>query len=47
VLPDVKATIDKLSFQTIGSSPAEFAAAIKNDIAVWGKVMKDASIPVN
>ena len=47
VLPDVKATIDKLSFQTIGSSPAEFAAAIKNDIAVWSKVMKDANIPVN
>jgi tripartite-type tricarboxylate transporter receptor subunit TctC len=47
VLPEVKATIDKLSFQTIGSSPAEFAKAIKDDIAVWGKVMKDANIPVN
>ena len=47
VLPDVKATIDKLSFQTIGSSPEEFAAAIQNDIVVWRKVMKDANIPVN
>ena len=47
VLPDVKATIEKLSFQPLGSSPAEFSAAIKNDIAVWGKVMKDANIPVN
>jgi tripartite-type tricarboxylate transporter receptor subunit TctC len=47
VLPDVKATIDKLSFQTLGSSPQEFAKAIKDDIAVWGKVMKDANIPVN
>jgi tripartite-type tricarboxylate transporter receptor subunit TctC len=47
VLPDVKATIDKLSFQTIGSSPQEFAKAIKDDIAVWGQVMKDANIPVN
>jgi tripartite-type tricarboxylate transporter receptor subunit TctC len=47
VLPDVKATIDKLSFQTIGSSPAEFASQIRSDIAVWSKVMKDANIPVN
>jgi tripartite-type tricarboxylate transporter receptor subunit TctC len=47
VLPDVKATIEKLSFQPLGSSPQDFAAAIKNDIAVWGKVMKDANIPVN
>jgi tripartite-type tricarboxylate transporter receptor subunit TctC len=47
VLPDVKATIDKLSFRTIGSTPAEFADAIKSDIAIWSKVMKDAKIPVN
>jgi tripartite-type tricarboxylate transporter receptor subunit TctC len=46
-LPDVKATLDKLSFQPIASSPSEFANQIKNDIAVWGKVMKDANIPVN
>jgi tripartite-type tricarboxylate transporter receptor subunit TctC len=43
----VKATIDKLSFQTLGSSPQEFSKAIKDDIATWGKVMKDANIPVN
>jgi tripartite-type tricarboxylate transporter receptor subunit TctC len=46
-LPDMKATFDKLSFQAVGSSPSEFATQIKNDIAVWGKVMKDANIPVN
>ncbi len=47
VLPDVKSTLDKLSFQAVGSSPSEFANQIKSDIAVWGKVMKEANIPVN
>jgi tripartite-type tricarboxylate transporter receptor subunit TctC len=46
-LPDVKATLDKLSFQPVASTPAQFADQIKDDIAVWGKVMKDAGIPVN
>jgi tripartite-type tricarboxylate transporter receptor subunit TctC len=39
--------IDKLGFQPVGSTPAEFADQIKNDIVVWSKVMKDANIPVN
>jgi tripartite-type tricarboxylate transporter receptor subunit TctC len=46
-LPDVKATLDKFSFRAVGSTPAQFADIIKNDIVVWGKVMKDANIPVN
>ena len=46
-LPDVTATFDKLSFQPLGNTPAEFADQIKSDIAVWSKVMKDANIPVN
>jgi tripartite-type tricarboxylate transporter receptor subunit TctC len=47
VQPDVKSTLDKLSFQAVASSPSEFAQQIKDDIAVWGKVMKDANIPIN
>ena len=46
-LPDVKSTLDSLSFQAVASTPARFASEIKDDIAVWGKVMKDANIPVN
>jgi tripartite-type tricarboxylate transporter receptor subunit TctC len=46
-LPDVKSTLAKFSFQPVGSTPSAFASAIKNDIVVWGKVMKDAHIPVN
>jgi tripartite-type tricarboxylate transporter receptor subunit TctC len=45
--PDFKATLDKLSFQPVGSTSAQFADQIKNDIVVWKKVMKDANIPVN
>lgn len=46
-LPDVKATLDKVSFRAVASPPAAFATQMKTDIAVWGKVMKDAGIPVN
>jgi tripartite-type tricarboxylate transporter receptor subunit TctC len=47
VLPDVKSTLDKLSFQPVASAPSEFAKQIKDDIMIWSKVMKDANIPVN
>jgi tripartite-type tricarboxylate transporter receptor subunit TctC len=47
VLPDVKSTLDSFSFQAVASTPEQYAAQIKDDIAVWGKVMKDANIPVN
>jgi tripartite-type tricarboxylate transporter receptor subunit TctC len=46
-LPDVKATFDTLSFQAVASTPAAYAEQIKSDIALWGKVVKDANIPVN
>jgi tripartite-type tricarboxylate transporter receptor subunit TctC len=46
-LPDVKSTLNTVSFQPVASSSSEYAEQIKNDIAVWGKVMKDADIPVN
>jgi tripartite-type tricarboxylate transporter receptor subunit TctC len=46
-LPDVKTAIETVSFHAVASSPSEYAQQIKDDIAVWGKVMKDANIPVN
>lgn len=46
-LADVKATLAKFSFQPVGSSSSDFAGEIKNDIAVWGKVMQEAHIPRN
>jgi len=47
MLPDVKGTLDKFSFQGVGSTPEAFAAQIRSDIATWRQVMKDANIPVN
>jgi tripartite-type tricarboxylate transporter receptor subunit TctC len=46
-LPDIKTTLDTVSFRPVASSPQDYAAQIKDDIAVWGKVMKDANIPIN
>jgi tripartite-type tricarboxylate transporter receptor subunit TctC len=46
-LPEVKSTLDTVSFLPVASSPSDYAAQIKDDIIVWGKVMKDANIPVN
>ncbi len=46
-LPDVKSSIENVSFHAVASSPADYGQQIKDDIAVWGKVMKDANIPVN
>jgi tripartite-type tricarboxylate transporter receptor subunit TctC len=46
-LPDVKATFDKLTFVPAGTTPEQYASQIREDITVWGKVMKDAHIPVN
>jgi tripartite-type tricarboxylate transporter receptor subunit TctC len=46
-LPDVTSTLDTVSFHPVVSSSSDYAEQIKDDIAVWGKVMKDANIPVN
>jgi tripartite-type tricarboxylate transporter receptor subunit TctC len=46
-LPDVKSALETVSFHAVASSPSDYAQQIKDDIAVWGKVMKDANIPVN
>ena len=46
-LPAVKSTLDTISFQAVANTPAEYADQIKSDIAVWGKVMKDANISPN
>jgi tripartite-type tricarboxylate transporter receptor subunit TctC len=46
-LPDVKSMLETISFQPVASTPQVYAEQIRNDIAVWGKVMKDANIPVN
>jgi hypothetical protein len=46
-LPDFKTALDKLRFQPVGGTSAQFADRIKNEIVVWSEVMKDANIPAN
>ena len=41
---DVKERFFSSGAEAVGSSPEEFVATIKSEIARWGKVIKDAGI---
>ena len=43
-LPDVKAKMQALGFEPEGTSPADFAAYIKDEIAKWKRVITEAKI---
>ena len=43
-LPEVKEKLVALGFETVASTPEEFAARIKLEIPKWGKVIRDANI---
>jgi len=45
--PDVRSLLARGGFQVIGSSPEEFGAYIKVEIAKWAKVIKTAGISIN
>jgi tripartite-type tricarboxylate transporter receptor subunit TctC len=45
-LPDVRAKLEAAGIEIQGGSPQEYAALIKSDLAKWGKVIKDAGIPM-
>jgi tripartite-type tricarboxylate transporter receptor subunit TctC len=44
--PDVQQRFAELGFDPAGTAPAQFAAQIKDEIAKWGKVVRDAHIKV-
>ena len=44
-LPEVKEQLYKLGSDAVGDTPAQFATRIKEEIALWAKVIADASIP--
>ena len=46
-LPEVQARIHDIGLQTTDTSPELFAAAMKNDFAVWGRVVRDAQIRID
>jgi tripartite-type tricarboxylate transporter receptor subunit TctC len=43
-LPDMKARLGELGYDLVGSTPGEFAARIKVEIEMWGKVIRAAKI---
>ena len=43
-LPEVQERLASLGTEPIGSSPAEFATQIRNDLVKWGKVVQAAGI---
>jgi len=46
-LPDVKQKVLDMGADVLVSTPQEFAAQIKREVARWTKVVKDANIPSN
>ena len=44
---DVKARIKTLGYDMIASTPEEFGAQVKNDVARWSEVVKRANVPMN
>ena len=43
-LPDVTERLRAIGYMPVGNTPEEFAAIIKNDIAKWEKVIREAGI---
>ena len=43
-LPDVLARINDIGLQGVDTSPEQFAAAMKRDFEVWGRVVREAQI---
>ena len=45
-LPDVKDKLTTLGFTAVASSSEAYAAQIKSDMEVWGKVVQDLGMKV-
>ena len=46
-LPDVKERVAEMGFLTVLNAPPAFTAQIREEVARWGKVIRDAKIEVN
>jgi tripartite-type tricarboxylate transporter receptor subunit TctC len=45
--PDIRARLATVGFEAVGSSPAEFNQRLRDEIAKWSKVIRDANIRPN
>ena len=43
-MPEVQKAFQKHGFDTVGNTPAQFATYIRDEIAKWGKIIRDAGI---
>jgi tripartite-type tricarboxylate transporter receptor subunit TctC len=46
-LPDVRKTLETVSFTPVASTPEDYAKAINSDIKTWAEVMKELNITPN
>jgi tripartite-type tricarboxylate transporter receptor subunit TctC len=44
--PEVLAEFDKLTYIVVGNPPEEFAALMKHEYQVYGKVIRSVNIPL-
>jgi tripartite-type tricarboxylate transporter receptor subunit TctC len=42
--PDVRSKLESLGLQLVGNTPAQFTELVKQEMPMWGKVIKDAGI---
>ena len=42
--PDIRERLDGLGAETVGNTPAEFAAFMENETRKWGRVVREANI---
>ncbi len=42
--PEVRKRFEELGLESVGNTPAEFAAVIRKETPEWAKVIKDAGI---
>lgn len=43
--PDVQQRFDDIGYTTVGNTPAQFSATIRNDIEKYGRIIKTTNIP--
>jgi tripartite-type tricarboxylate transporter receptor subunit TctC len=46
-MPEVREKLAAIGLETVGNSPAEFAAIVRKDYEKWGKVIRDANIKLD
>jgi tripartite-type tricarboxylate transporter receptor subunit TctC len=42
--PDVRTRLESMGLQLVGNTPEQFTGLVKNELPMWGRVLKDAGI---